>query len=105
MNTGTKTLIFEDMPYGLMELKWNWLAIITIVTFEGKTNLKGKPENTIPTVYGGGSIMLWGCFAAGGTGSLHKIDGRTLCGNTEAKCEAISQEVEAWVQMGLPNGQ
>jgi hypothetical protein len=23
----------------------------------------------------GGSIMLWGCFAAGGTGALHKIDG------------------------------
>ena len=27
-----------------------------------------KPKNTIPT-------MLWGCFAAGGTGALHKKDG------------------------------
>ena len=25
--------------------------------------------------HGGGSIMLCGCFAAGGTGALHKIDG------------------------------
>jgi hypothetical protein len=25
--------------------------------------------------HGGGSIMLWGCFAAEGTGALHKIDG------------------------------
>lgn len=35
-----------------------------------------KPQNTIPTVkYWGDSMMLWGCFAAEGTGALHKIDG------------------------------
>ncbi|CDQ75896.1 unnamed protein product [Oncorhynchus mykiss] len=40
-----------------------------------KCPLACKPKDTIPTLkHEGGSIMLWGCFAAGGTGALHKID-------------------------------
>ena len=58
-----------------MKLKLNCLAIMT---FGEKWGEACKPENTIPTVkYGGGSIMLWGCLAVGGTGELHKIDGIT----------------------------
>ena len=51
--------------------------------------------------------MLWGCFAAGGTGALHKIDGIIRQENyvDEATSQDISQEVKAWSQMGLPNGQ
>lgn len=43
-----------------------------------------KPENTIPTVkYEASSIMLRGCFAAGGAGALRKIDGIMTKGYVE----------------------
>ena len=38
--------------------------------------IKGGNLQVILSVkYGGGSIMLWGCLAAGGTGAFHNIDG------------------------------
>uniref|UniRef100_A0A8C6KDX3 Transposase Tc1-like domain-containing protein n=1 Tax=Nothobranchius furzeri TaxID=105023 RepID=A0A8C6KDX3_NOTFU len=41
-----------------------------------RSNTAFQTKNIIPTVkYGGGSVMVWGCFAASGTGRLAVING------------------------------
>ncbi|KAK3521940.1 hypothetical protein QTP70_020054 [Hemibagrus guttatus] len=41
-----------------------------------KSNTAFQKKNIIPTVkYGGGSVMVWGCFAASGPGRLTVING------------------------------
>ncbi|KAK3519838.1 hypothetical protein QTP70_006672 [Hemibagrus guttatus] len=58
-------------------------VIVKIVDWESvshyvwrKSNTAFQKKNIIPTVkYGGGSVMVWGCFAASGPGRLAVING------------------------------
>uniref|UniRef100_A0A8C5LM47 Transposase Tc1-like domain-containing protein n=1 Tax=Leptobrachium leishanense TaxID=445787 RepID=A0A8C5LM47_9ANUR len=52
--------------FGPMDQRYAWR----------RKNKAYEEKNTLPTVkHGGGSIMLWGCFASAGTGKLQRVQG------------------------------
>jgi hypothetical protein len=58
------------------KILWSDEINIKLLGLNAKRHVCRKP-NTIPTVkHGGGSIMLWGCFSATGTGRVVRIKGK-----------------------------
>ncbi|KAK3569879.1 hypothetical protein QTP86_006755 [Hemibagrus guttatus] len=66
---------FGKILCGLTRQKLNFLEGLCPITSGVKSN-NAFQKKIIPTVkYGGGSVMVWGCFAASGPGRLAVING------------------------------
>ena len=66
----------EDSQTMRNKILWSDETKIKLFGLNAKCHVWRKP-GTIPTVkHGGGSIMLWGCYSATGTGRLVRIDGK-----------------------------
>ena len=59
-----------------------------------------KPKNILPTIkFGGGSVMVWGCFSYYGKGELYFIDGIM---DSAEYCNILSTSLVSSVEkMGL----
>ena len=62
-------------PFGLTKPKLNFLGTTKEGILWRKKGEAFIEKNTLLTVkHGGGSIMLWGCVAAGGRGNILQVE-------------------------------
>jgi hypothetical protein len=57
-------------------LLWSDESKIEVFGLNAKRHVWRKPGTTPTVKHAAGSIMLWGCFSASGTGGLVRIEGK-----------------------------
>jgi hypothetical protein len=71
------------------KILWSDETKIELFVLNAKRHVWRKP-GTIPMgKHGGGTIMLWGCFSAAGTGRLVRIEGKILDENLLQSAEDL----------------
>ncbi len=66
---------FGKILCGLKRQKLNFLEGVCPITSGVKVTAFQKQNIILTVKYGGGSVMVWGCFAASGPGRLAVING------------------------------
>ncbi len=82
----------KDMDYwncGLMRPRYTYLGSDGVKHVWRQPDEEYKDKCILPTVkYGGGSVMVWGCMSAAGTGELQFIEGTM---NANMYCDILKQ--------------
>jgi hypothetical protein len=87
----------DGCPYRFSHLK------IELFGLNAKRHIWRKP-GTITTVKRGGSIMLWGCLSAAGTGRLIRIDGKDGRSHVQRSLMKTCSGPQTVAKVHLPTG-
>jgi hypothetical protein len=91
------------------KILWSDETKIELFGLNAKRHVWRTPDTVSTVKHGGGSIMLWGCFSAAGTGRLvrikEKLNGAKYREMLDENLLQSSQDLRLGSKVHLPTGQ